>query len=138
MPKGVLLHRQGEADAAGVRRQGILVATRPRALVTTPVSATIRYHGPLLDMGNVVILEPQTDTLFVLAGLGYVYGQAGQAIPAGTPVGLMGDAGRENGGILSLSGDGSGTDRSETLYIEVRESGSPVDPETWFRTNEDG
>ncbi len=136
--RGVLLHRQGEADAAGVRRQGILVATRPRALVTTPVSATIRYHGPLLDMGNVVILEPQSDTLFVLAGLGDVYGQAGQVIPAGTPVGLMGDAGRENGGILSLSGDGSGTDRSETLYIEVRESGSPVDPETWFRTNEDG
>lgn len=136
--RGILLHRRGEADAAGVRREGMILATRPRALVTTPVAATIRYQGPLLDMGNVVILEPQADTLFVLAGLGEVYGTAGQVVPAGTPVGLMGDAGRENGGILSLSGDGSGTDRSETLYIEVRESGSPVDPETWFRTNEDG
>lgn len=135
---GVVLHRAGEADAAGVRRSGIVIATRPRALVTTPASATIRYRGPLLDMGNVMILEPQADTLIVLAGLGEVYGEAGQVIPAGSPVGLMGDADAENGGILSLSGDGSGTERNETLYIEVRESGLPVDPETWFRTKEDG
>ncbi|MDP5217580.1 peptidoglycan DD-metalloendopeptidase family protein [Ruegeria sp. 2205SS24-7] len=135
---GVLLHRAGEADAAGIRREGMLVATRPRALVTTPTAATIRYRGPLLDLGNVVILEPQPDLLFVLSGLNEVYGEPGQVIPKGTPVGLMGGAGPEIGAILSLSGDGTGTGRSETLYIEVREGGSPVDPETWFQTEKDG
>ncbi|MFA3917295.1 murein hydrolase activator EnvC family protein [Ruegeria hyattellae] len=135
---GVLLHRAGEADAAGVKRNGMLVATRPRALVTTPTAATIRYRGPLLDLGNVVILEPQPDLLFVLSGLNEVYGESGQVIPRGTPVGLMGGAAPETGTILSLSGDGTGTDRSETLYIEVREGGSPVDPETWFQTEKDG
>ncbi|GAA6199761.1 peptidoglycan DD-metalloendopeptidase family protein [Aquicoccus sp. SU-CL01552] len=136
--QGIVLHRAGEADAAGVTRAGLVVAARPRALVTSPTPATIRYRGPLLDLGNVMILEPQPDTLFVLSGLAEVYGEAGQVIPAGTPVGLMGGAVPEIGAILSLSGDGTGTERSETLYIEVREGGSPVDPETWFRTDKDG
>ncbi|MHA6264080.1 murein hydrolase activator EnvC family protein [Arenibacterium sp. CAU 1754] len=136
--QGVLLHRAGEKDAAGISRAGIILATRPRALVTSPTAATIRYRGPLLDLGNVVILEPQADTMFVFSGLDKVYGDTGQVIPAGTPVGLMGGKVPEIGTILSISSDGSGTDRSETLYIEVREGGSPVDPETWFRTDKDG
>jgi septal ring factor EnvC (AmiA/AmiB activator) len=40
--------------------------------------------------------------------------------------------------ILSLRGEGGGTDRTETLYIEVRMDNSPVDPETWFRTGKGG
>ncbi len=136
--QGLVLHRAGETDAAGVTRDGIIVAARPRALVVSPTSATIRYRGPLLNLGNVVILEPQADTLFVLSGLDDVFGEAGQVIPAGAPVGLMGGSDPEVGAILSLTGDGAGTDRSETLYIEVREGGDPVDPETWFRTEKDG
>ncbi|MBO9450465.1 peptidase M23 [Tropicibacter sp. R16_0] len=136
--QGLILRRSGEADAAGIKRDGVIVATRPRALVTSPTAATIRYLGPLLDLGNVVILEPQPDTLFVLSGLQEVYGEAGQVLPEGAPVGLMGGAAPEIGAILSLSGDGTGTDRTETLYIEVREGGSPVDPDEWFRTDKDG
>lgn len=136
--QGVLLHRAGEADAANIRREGILVAARPRALVVSPTAATIRYRGPLLDMGNVMILEPQAGTLFVFAGLGEVFGEAGQVIPSGTPVGLMGGSSPENGAILSTTSDGTGTDRSETLYIEVREGGTAVNPETWFESDEDG
>ncbi|MFC4669007.1 murein hydrolase activator EnvC family protein [Seohaeicola nanhaiensis] len=136
--QGVLLHRARQADAAGIRRAGMIVATRPRALVTSPTAATIRYRGPLLDLGNVVILEPQRDTLFVFSGLAEVFGEAGEVVPAGSPVGLMGGQTPENGAILSLSSDGTGTDHSETLYIEVRQGGAPVDPETWFQTDKDG
>ena len=57
--KGTILRRAGEADAAGITRPGIVIATRPHALVTTPAPATVRYRGPLLDYGNVIILEPQ-------------------------------------------------------------------------------
>lgn len=135
---GVLLRRAGQADAAGITRPGILIATRARALVTSPTAATIRYLGPLLDLGNVVLLEPQADTLFVLSGLDEVYGEAGQVIPKGTPVGLMGGSDPEIGTFLSTSSEGTGTVRSETLYIEVREGIAPVDPEVWFRTDEDG
>ncbi len=136
--KGVILHRSGETDAAGVTRAGLVLGTRPRALVTSPTAATIRYRGPLLDLGNLVILEPQSGLLFVFSGLQEVYGNTGEVIPEGTPVGLMPGETPGIGAIMSTSGDGTGTDRSETLYIEVREDNSPVDPELWFRTDKDG
>ncbi len=136
--QGVILHRAGETDAAGVTRPGLVLGTRPRALVLSPTAATIRYRGPLLELGNLVILEPQPGILFVFSGLQEVYGQPGQVIPAGSPVGLMPGETPETGAIMSTSSDGTGTDRSETLYIEVRQDNSPVDPETWFRTDKDG
>ena len=136
--QGLILRRAGEADAAGIRRPGIIVATRPRAIVISPTAATIRYTGPLLDLGNVIILEPQADTLFVMAGLETVYGPTGQVIAAGTPIGLMGAPADENDTTLSPNRDGTGTDRSETLYIEVRQDNTPQDPSDWFRTDKDG
>lgn len=135
--QGQMLRRANEADAAGVARPGLLLATRPRALVTSPTAATIRYRGPLLDYGNVMILEPQAGTLFVLAGLDVVYGEIGQVIPAASPIGLMGGQEAEIGEIIANSGNGTGTGRPETLYIEVRQDNAPVDPEAWFATQEE-
>lgn len=134
--QSLVLRGMNEADAAGVKRPGVLLATRPRAIVTSPTAATIRYQGPLLDFGNVIILEPRADTLFVLAGLEIVYGEIGEVIAAGTPIGLMGGAGV--GGELSTDGDDTGAARSETLYIEVRQDNIPQDPASWFRTDKDG
>ncbi|WP_233270410.1 murein hydrolase activator EnvC family protein [Chachezhania sediminis] len=130
---GRLLRKAKEADAAGVERPGVLVATQPRALVVAPTSATIRYAGPLLDLGNVVILEPDPTTLFILSGLAEVYGHAGEVIPEGSPVGLMGGPVTDPQAVLSPIGDGAGTERPETLYIEVRQDGVPVDPASWFQ-----
>ena len=136
--QGVVLRAAGEVDAAGVSRPGLLIATRPRAIVTSPAAATIRYTGPLLDLGEVVILEPQGGTLFVLAGLDVVYAQAGEVIDAGAPLGLMGSKEAINGSDLSTDGDDTGTGRTETLYMEVRQNDIPEDPEDWFRTDKDG
>lgn len=134
--QSLVLRGMNEADAAGIKRPGLLLATRPRAIVTSPTAATIRYQGPLLNFGNVMILEPRADTLFVLAGLEVVYGEIGQVIAAGAPIGLMGGA--ESGEELSTDGDGTGTVRSETLYIEVRQDNVPQDPASWFRTDRNG
>ena len=49
-----------------------MLATASGALVSAPAAATVRFQGPLLDYGQVVILEPAPDVLFVLAGLGQV------------------------------------------------------------------
>ena len=136
--KGLILRKAGEADAAGVARPGVIVATRPRAIVTNPAAATIRYTGPLLDLGQVIILEPQADTLFILAGLDVVYGEAGEVIDEGTPLGLMGDSGAKSSKELSTDGDDTGVERTETLYIEVRQANIPEDPGLWFRTDKDG
>ncbi|MDJ0629802.1 MAG: peptidoglycan DD-metalloendopeptidase family protein [Rhodobacter sp.] len=129
---GTVLRRAGEQDAAGIARPGIVVATEPRALVTTPWPATIRYRGPLLDYGNVMILEPGEGYLLVLAGLDQVYGEVGQVLSAGTPVGLMGGNTPDAGVFLARATDGGGADRTETLYIEARQGDMAVDPGLWF------
>ena len=135
--EGRILRRAGEADAAGIERPGILIAARARSLVTTPTTATIRYHGPLLDYGNVVILEPQADLLFVLTGLETLYGEIGQVLPAGFPVGLMGGNTDQIDQIVSQAGEGGGNTRSETLYIDVRENNRSVDPLDWFKADKE-
>ena len=133
--KGTILRRAGEADAAGITRPGIVVATRPRALVTTPAAATVRYRGPLLDFGNVIILEPEAGILLVIAGLDVVYGETGEVLPGGSPVGLMGGPETDPDGLLNGNAGGTDAGQTETLYIEVRQDNTPVDPETWFRTD---
>ncbi|CUI34991.1 murein hydrolase activator EnvC family protein [Cognatishimia activa] len=133
-----VLRRPGEADAAGLVRPGLVLATRPNALVTSPAAATIRYRGPLLDFGNVMVLEPQPGLLFVIAGLHTVYGEVGQVVASGAPVGLMGGNDPTTDAILSQSSEGTGQDRTETLYIEVRQGKTPINPEDWFQTDKDG
>ena len=94
--------------------------------------ATIRYAGPLLDYENVIILEPQVGYLIVLAGLGQVYGEVGQILAAGDPVGLLGGRDPAARDFLVEATEGSGEIRQETLYIEIREDREAVDPGAWF------
>ncbi|MDV7270556.1 peptidoglycan DD-metalloendopeptidase family protein [Thioclava sp. A2] len=138
---GSVLRRFDEADAAGIRRKGLILATAPLALVRAPWPATIRYRGPLLDYGNVMILEPSEGYLLVLAGLGTVYGETGDVLAAGDAVGLMGgrDAvASEFGADFVRSAQlGGGAGRSETLYLELRQGGEPVNPSAWFAQTKD-
>lgn len=123
--RGTLLRGYREADAAGIARPGIILATRANALVTSPSNGTIRFQGPLLDYGNVMILEPARDVLLVFGGLSEVYVEAGDVVTAGDPLGLMGDS-------QTSEADAASTNRSETLYIEVRENEETANPEEWF------
>jgi septal ring factor EnvC (AmiA/AmiB activator) len=133
---GTLLRVAYEADAAGVRRPGITLATGPRALVAAPWPATIRYLGPLLDYGNVIVLEPGGGYLLVLAGLDTVYGEVGEVVATGAALGLMG--GTEGAAVgsgsefLASAEEGGGVRDTETLYIEIRQGAEPVDPAEWF------
>jgi len=138
---GSVLRRFNEADAAGIRRPGLIVATAPASLVTAPWPATIRYRGPLLDYGNVMILEPAKGYLLVLAGLGTVYGETGDVLEAGAPVGLMGgtEPGAQEFGadFVQAAQKGGSAGRTETLYLELRKGKEPVDPAAWFTQTKD-
>lgn len=127
-----LLRGFEEPDAAGVKRPGWLLAARPLSLVVTPWPATIRYQGAFLDYGNVIILEPGNDVLLVIAGLEEVYGDIGSVIPAGSAIGLMAGASPDLDAFITNATQGTGAGLTETLYIEVREGGKPVDPSQWF------
>ena len=130
--QGKVIRYFNEADAAGIKRPGIVVATSDNALVRTPTAATIRYRGPLLDYGLVSILEPQQDILYILAGLSTVYGDIGEVLPAGSPVGLMGISEIFDEKNLIGTFNKSGGLRGETIYIEVRVNKAPENPLTWF------
>ncbi len=130
---GRVIRGYDEVDAAGVRRPGWVIATRPLTLVTTPWPATLRYLGPLLDYGQVAILEPDEGFLLVLAGLGQLFGSVGEVLPQGTPVGLMGGTETaDTQAFLMSAAQGGGAEATETLYMELRWNGSPVDPTEWF------
>ena len=138
---GRIILQAGETDAKGVTKPGVTLATRPLALVTSPWAATIRYRGPLLDYGNVMILEPGQGYLLVLAGMEQVYGDVGDVVSGGDALGLMG--GREVASaagaadILAPADNGAGPSDSETLYVELRNGAKPVDPTEWFAANEE-
>lgn len=134
---GRVLRRFDEADAAGIARPGLILATRPLALVTAPAPSTIRYAGPLLDYGEVVVLEPGAGYLIVLAGLGQVFGAAGEVVQQRAALGLMGGAAPVSQDFLISIREGGQTDHSETLYIEIRQDGTPVNPEQWFAVNKE-
>lgn len=129
---GTLIRRPNEADGAGIRHPGMALATRPAALVTAPMAATIRYRGPLLDYGNVMILEPGGNYLLILAGLGTVYGEVGEVVAPGAPLGLMPGGGAGDADLLSGGQDDGGASDTETLYLELRQGAEPVDPTEWF------
>jgi murein hydrolase activator len=129
---GTLIRRPNEADAAGVRRPGLTLATRAQALVTAPHAATIRYMGPLLDYGNVMILEPGGGYLMVLTGLETVYGDVGEVVASGAPLGLMGGGDTTKDAFLTTTQNDGGARETETLYVELRQGPDPIDPTEWF------
>lgn len=136
---GTILRLYGQPDAAGVKRPGWVIATPPAALVTTPWPATIRYRGPLLDYGNVMIVEPARGYLLVFAGMSQVFGEVGDVLQAGDPLGLMGgtEASAQEFGaqFVADAAIGGNAGQTESLYLELRKGQETLDPAEWFMLN---
>lgn len=136
---GTVRRPYNEPDAAGVRRPGWVIAAPPASLVTTPWPATIRYRGPLLDYGNVMIVEPARDYLLIFAGMSQVFGEVGDVLKKGDPVGMMGgkEAPAQEFGAQFVKDAAKGGDagREETLYLEMRKGTETLDPADWFVLN---
>lgn len=130
--RGRILRGFEEPGPDGRARPGLSIAARPGALVTLPWTATIRYLGPLLDYGNVMVAEPEDGYLLILTGLGEMFGEVGQVLPAGAPIGLMGGTAAPEGPGAPVPRATGGADLTETLYVELRKDNSPIDPAPWF------
>ena len=65
------------------------------------------------------------------------YGPFGQELQAGEPVGLMGGKDTVDASLDGSGKQGSGADRPETLYIELRQGGKTTDPSPWFAETKD-
>ncbi|WP_118135843.1 murein hydrolase activator EnvC [Oceanicella sp. SM1341] len=129
---GRLLRRFGQKDASGLARPGIILQAPAHAIVTTPWRATLRYAGEFLDYGEIAILEPQEGYLLILAGLGSIDRRVGEVLEKGEPVGTLGGLQPDAEEFLIDGTAGNREIRSETLYMELRIDGEPVDPTTWF------
>ncbi len=79
-----------------------------------------------------MILEPATNVMFVLAGLGEVYATPGDVVSEGAPLGLLGGDMPRVDDFLTQSDDATVSNATETLYLEVRDGQSPVNPGDWF------
>jgi len=130
--QGTLLRRPGEADAAGIRRPGAILATPPGAPVTAPTGGTVRYAGPLLDYDLVILLEPRPGVLLVFAGMAKVYVSTGQVVPAEAGIGAMGAALPSDAPSPRDGAAGPVGSRQKTLYVDVRQGGMPANPSDWF------
>jgi septal ring factor EnvC (AmiA/AmiB activator) len=80
----------------------------------------------------VIILEPGDGYLLVLAGMETLYGEVGEVVTAGAPLGLMGGPAGATAEFVAQAADGSGGRGTETLYMELRQGAAPVDPKEWF------
>ena len=72
-----------------------------------------------------------------MAGAGDLFVTAGELVPGGAPLGLMpGQTGQDETDLIVSDAQGGGAGLTETLYMELREAGEPVDPTTWFATHD--
>ena len=68
----------------------------------------------------------------ILAGLGDLYVTAGAVISQGAPLGMMPSAASARADLITETPDQTGAALSETIYIELRQDGSAIDPQPWF------
>jgi septal ring factor EnvC (AmiA/AmiB activator) len=123
---GVNVINYGDGDGFGGISKGLSVVTRAQAPVMAPADGTVLYAGTYLNYGQIVILDVGQDHTILLAGLEKVEAKVGQFIRMGDRLGTMGS--RTIGRTVATSAGAS----NPTLYIEMRNKNSPIDPTGWW------
>lgn len=136
--EGVMTAGFGEPDPWGRPGRGVTLSAPAWAQVSAPWDGTVRFAGPLIDYGNVVVLEPEEGTLIVLAGLATSDRLVGETVLAGERLGDLGGPVPASGEFLLKATTDRDEIGAEKLYIEVRRAGQPVDPAFWFNLAKQG
>ena len=98
---------------------GINIKTRTGTPVRSIFNGKVLYTGELEGYGNLVIIGHGKDFHSLYGHLDRIDAKSNQVVQVGDIIGLSGDTG-------SLVG--------ETLYLEMREKGKPIEPLRWFKT----
>ncbi|WP_374331165.1 murein hydrolase activator EnvC [Aestuariivirga sp.] len=125
--QGAIVRRFGEPDGLGRDTQGVMIATRANAQVTTPADGKVEFAGPFRSYGQVVILNPGGGYRVLLAGMDKVTASVGEFLRAGEPVGEMGSGPAS----VTLFGDVV-PDGRPVLYIEFRDGTEAIDSGPWW------
>ena len=125
--QGSVLRHYGDPDGLGGESQGLVIATRQGAQVTSPADGEVEFAGSFRSYGQVVILNPGGGYRILLAGMGNITAVTGETLRAGEPLGQMGNGPSS----VTLLGDVM-QNGQPVLYIEFRNSTSAIDSGPWW------
>ena len=121
--KGKILNKFGRQKdkqyGSYIVHNGINIKARTGTPVKSIFNGKVLYTGELEGYGNLVIIGHGKDYHSLYGHLDQIDVKTNQVIHSGDVIGLSGDTG-------SLVG--------ETLYLEMREKGKPIEPVRWFKT----
>ncbi|WP_424928487.1 murein hydrolase activator EnvC family protein [Amaricoccus tamworthensis] len=118
----------GTSVMGGAHRHGIELSAWPMSPVVSPAKGGVRYAGPFLDYGNIVIIEDDSGLMAVLAGLSRVTVENGTEIAQGDVIGILGGRSPEVQDYVRYRDQETVSGLRETLYMEIRHGQRPVDP----------
>ncbi|MDE8349217.1 MAG: peptidoglycan DD-metalloendopeptidase family protein [Acidocella sp.] len=95
---------------------GITYSAAPGARVVAPCTGGVQFADAFQSYGELVILDCGQSNLFVLSGMAKLDVSAGQHVARGQPVGEMAPFDPKNPA------------RQPQLYVELRQNGTPVNP----------
>lgn len=127
---GTVVQRFGKGGDGGLTNRGLLLRTRPGALVIAPHDGIVLYAGPFEGFGRILIIEHGDGYHTLLAGLARVDLTVSTRVLAGEPVGAMA-AGDRAASRVGSENTATGATAPE-LYLELRHNGDPIDPLPWF------
>ncbi|HVZ13725.1 MAG TPA: peptidoglycan DD-metalloendopeptidase family protein [Bauldia sp.] len=116
----------GDDDGIGGKTEGISLATRSGAEVSSPSDGWVVYAGPFRSYGQLLIINAGDGYHVLLAGMERIDVQLGQFVLAGEPVAAMASQRLASVGPVNLGGT------QPVLYIEFRKDGAPIDPAPWW------
>lgn len=104
----------GEAGASGQRQAGIALDARGSGQVVAPGAGRVIFAGPYRGFGRIAIVEHANGWTSLVTGLASLDVAVGQAVDAGSPLGLAPQQGGE-------------------VALELRQDGEPVNPLDYLR-----
>jgi len=119
---GTLSRGFNQPDGNGGTTRGISLATRPKAVVSSPADGWVSFAGQFRSYGRLLIINAGDGYYLLLAGMDRIDVEVGQFVLAGEPVAAMGEGGP---GAAPAGGD-------PMLYVEFRKDGGSIDPEPWW------
>jgi len=130
---GRIILNYGELNELGRKSEGITVSTRAGAQVVSPFGGKIAYAGPFLEFDQLLLIEAGEGYHIILTGMKTIFGSVGDRLRAGEPVGIMGSDSEKARRIrFGKQEDWAPGETEQSLYIEFRKDGDPIDPKRWL------
>jgi septal ring factor EnvC (AmiA/AmiB activator) len=128
---GAQLKAFGDPDGLGGTTQGLSIATRATARVSSPSDGWVVYAGPFRSYGQLLIINAGGGYHILLAGMERIDVELGQFVLAGEPVAQMGSR------LLASSSTVGVGATQPVLYVEFRKDGNSIDPAPWWARSND-